>query len=375
MWKLILTIALKSFVRSICLLLIGFSADYAIGQASGDSPGLTQPGAIPSDPAALMLVAVKSNGLTGTGLPPWHLKVSFKILDDQSQIKDQGTYEEFWVSPSKYKQIYTSTGFSQTDYGTANGVMRTGEPKWPPYLLRQIRKAFVNPLPTAEDLAGAHYTSEKYPIMFCVRKPNPPVPPATRPSSNSTYCFASGTANLRMTMTGIDNGQLFPLFRAVRPGTVTFMGRTLPSDLQVGVNSSLKNSLVAHLETIEAINSGGSGGSIADAAFVPPSGAAPPPEAASVDPGPVSLPPAAFLGGNQPPLPDGTAISSSVSNGLLIKRVDPVYPPIAIAARVSGTVILEAHIDKEGNVTKLRVVIGQPMLQQAAMDAVKQWVY
>jgi len=193
--------------------------------------------------------------------------------------------------------------------------MRTGEPKWPPYLLRQIRKAFVNPLPTAEDLAGAHYTSEKYPIMFCVRKPNPPVPPATRPSSNSTYCFASGTANLRMTMTGIDNGQLFPLFRAVRPGTVAFMGRTLPSDLQVGVNSSLKNSLVAHLETIEAINSGGSGGSIADAAFVPPSGAAPPPEAASVDPGPGIANPGGISRGNQPPLPDGTAISSSVSNG------------------------------------------------------------
>ena len=63
-------------------------------------------------------------------MPPWHLKVSFRVLDDEGKPKDSGTYEEFWVSPGKYRQSYTSAGFSQTDYGTANGIMRIGEPKW-----------------------------------------------------------------------------------------------------------------------------------------------------------------------------------------------------------------------------------------------------
>jgi protein TonB len=53
----------------------------------------------------------------------------------------------------------------------------------------------------------------------------------------------------------------------------------------------------------------------------------------------------------------------------------PVYPPIARAARIEGTVRLEATISKAGKIENLRVISGQPMLQQAALDAVKNWLY
>jgi protein TonB len=60
---------------------------------------------------------------------------------------------------------------------------------------------------------------------------------------------------------------------------------------------------------------------------------------------------------------------------MLIQKTQPVYPPIAKAARVSGTVVLQATISKTGSIEGLRVVSGPAMLQSAAMDAVRTWRY
>ncbi|KAA6463143.1 energy transducer TonB [Acidobacteria bacterium AB60] len=76
------------------------------------------------------------------------------------------------------------------------------------------------------------------------------------------------------------------------------------------------------------------------------------------------------------PKPTGPAhISSGVAAGLLLRKVLPVYPPIARAARVEGAVVLAAIIASDGSIQNLRVVSGPPMLQQAALDAVQQWRY
>jgi protein TonB len=58
-----------------------------------------------------------------------------------------------------------------------------------------------------------------------------------------------------------------------------------------------------------------------------------------------------------------------------IKDVAPVYPAIAKAAGVEGTVIIAAAIDANGNVTGTSVLRSVPMLNQAALDAVKEWQY
>ena len=69
------------------------------------------------------------------------------------------------------------------------------------------------------------------------------------------------------------------------------------------------------------------------------------------------------------------SVSSGVATGLLIHKVPPAYPPIAKAARVSGTVVLQVTITKTGNVQDLHVVSGPPMLRQSAIDAVRTWRY
>jgi TonB family protein len=59
----------------------------------------------------------------------------------------------------------------------------------------------------------------------------------------------------------------------------------------------------------------------------------------------------------------------------LIKRVEPVYPEEARQAQVQGIVILEATTDIYGRVASIKVLRSIPPLDQAAIDAVRQWVY
>src|SRR5277367_2363827 len=73
--------------------------------------------------------------------------------------------------------------------------------------------------------------------------------------------------------------------------------------------------------------------------------------------------------------PQRVRVSSGVSTGLLIKKVQPNYPPLAKAARIQGTVVLQAEISKDGTIQNLQLVSGHPMLAPAAIEAVKQWRY
>jgi protein TonB len=68
-------------------------------------------------------------------------------------------------------------------------------------------------------------------------------------------------------------------------------------------------------------------------------------------------------------------ISSGVMAGSLLTKFTPVYPAIAKAAGVQGTVVLQATISKNGTIDNLRVVSGPMLLQQAALDAVKAGRY
>ena len=68
-------------------------------------------------------------------------------------------------------------------------------------------------------------------------------------------------------------------------------------------------------------------------------------------------------------------ISQGVSQGLLIKRVQPIYPSAALKAHAEGAVQIEATINREGNVINPKVLRGDAVLARAALDAVRQWRY
>jgi protein TonB len=293
----------------------------------------SQAAVLPNNPGALMLQAAKSNGLISADMPAWHLKASFKLLDEQGNVKDQGTYEEFFVSPAKYKCSFTGLAFSRTDYGTEKGVLRSGTRQPPPNLITDIRREFVNPLPSPVAIEHQTYQMWKREIdgemLACFMVTGLPMNPSL------SYCLALDKPFLRSTSSTSESLQV--LHRQV----TLFQDRFVPSDLEI--LQSGKPALTAHLETLEVLNP------IDEIDFAPS--------------------------------PDATLlhrrinISAGVVVGLLKENSAPLYPPEAKAAGISGTVVLRAVIGVKGRVTELQIVSGPVALQQAAMDAVRQWQY
>jgi protein TonB len=81
------------------------------------------------------------------------------------------------------------------------------------------------------------------------------------------------------------------------------------------------------------------------------------------------------LGPPPPPPPKVVRVGGNLSAPALLRRVDPVYPELARDARVQGVVILEARVDTRGRVASVKVLRGQPLLDDPAVAAVRQWRY
>jgi periplasmic protein TonB len=94
-------------------------------------------------------------------------------------------------------------------------------------------------------------------------------------------------------------------------------------------------------------------------------------EAVPSDPGPPPSPPLPLPVVNPEPIRQGGIVQAAN----LIYQVNPAYPPLARQARVQGVVVMEAVISRDGMIESLRVVTGHPLLNQAALDAVRQWKY
>ena len=79
-----------------------------------------------------------------------------------------------------------------------------------------------------------------------------------------------------------------------------------------------------------------------------------------------------------PPLPQADVVvrlDPAAAAANLQSRIAPDYPTLARAARVLGAVTLESTINKDGRVTDLKVLKGHPLLNEAALQAVRQWRY
>ena len=98
--------------------------------------------------------------------------------------------------------------------------------------------------------------------------------------------------------------------------------------------------------------------------------------------GSIGLAPALAALPRQPVVPAQAAkptapirLGGNVMEAKILKRVMPIYPPLAKAARISGKVHLMSVIAQDGTIQKLEVIDGHPLLIRAALDAVKQWIY
>jgi TonB family protein len=113
--------------------------------------------------------------------------------------------------------------------------------------------------------------------------------------------------------------------------------------------------------------SGGSEASLMIAPRILPPGMA----TTFVSPSPAASASAGSAEGNMPRI----KVGANVQSMMIVNKVPAVYPPLAKSAHVEGTVQLAAVIGKDGTIMELHSLGGPALLIQAAMDAVKQWVY
>jgi TonB family protein len=311
----------------------------------GAAIGVAQQPAAAADAQAIAQQVMQSNGLSEQSLQPWHIKITFKLLDTKGNTKDEGTFEEYWAGPEKFKRTFTSSGFTQTEFHTADGLRLTGTVNPVPESLGDLAREFVHPIAfNTESLDSTHFDlhelsagSAKLSCLSAVR--NPPANSSAMPL-NETYCLSESAPILRIHLRG--NG-----IRVLRNNIVLFQGKYLPRDIEaygMGIPPQLgPHFYSAHLESAETIKT------MDDALFVPPADAIKPPKQIT--------------------------LAEDAARAQLLEHPKAVYPAIAVAARVSGDVVLPITIGADGHVQTIRILDGPPMLRQAAIDAILQWTF
>ena len=127
-------------------------AQVAQNPVSNASPGTELVPTMPTEPAAMLSLAATANGLDGPDVQPWHIKVSYQTFDHDGDPEISGTYQEFWISPRKYKRSYASANFTQTDFAMDGALYRSGNQEWPGSWEMKVRKLLIQPFGAGVDL-------------------------------------------------------------------------------------------------------------------------------------------------------------------------------------------------------------------------------
>jgi len=286
----------------------------------------------PTNPQEQMLAAVRLNNLTGPDVKPWHIKATYRLLDDKGSVADEGVYEELWAGPVKSKRTFTGKSFTQTDYLTSGGMFRSGPHEDVSQLLFDLRRELVTPLFSVGFKNGEPYISKPVDVngmkLLCLQV-------NMLPSNGILNCVSIDKPILRISVYASDHLQI------LHNRILNYQNNYLAGDLKIVRDE--KPVLIASVEQIEPLEP------LNDSDFTPS------PDAVAQ--------------------PRRINISAGVAVGMLQSHTAPVYPQSALAARISGTVALEAFINVDGTIKDLHVVQGPPELRQAALDAVRTWRY
>ncbi len=241
--------------------------------------------------------------------------------------------------------------------------------------------------------AGSWGAVHAFPLQAAAQLPPPPPPPPPAPETREAYhLVATHYYEIAQRDTSLTDEQKLAAIEkgiaaedralAIDPGyyqAIVYKNILLRLEANLTVDASVRQRLIAEADDLRqtAIAMRGTAtqapqstfDSRADGGRMPPPPPPPPP--------PTTYP--AF------PSYDGFAqlaqdlkpvrIGGGIKQPLKIRDVRPIYPPIAQQARVQGVVILEALIDADGGVQAARVLRSIPLLDQAALDAVRQWQY
>lgn len=298
------------------------------------------------DPRAILAAAAPFYDFSDPALKPWHLKATYQLYDDKGNPTEQGTFEYWWASPKVYRVSWSRPSAKHTDWHAADGKAAyeaTGEGIG--FFEQKLRSVLFSPLPRSSDLDPAKIRLDrqdvklgdvKVPcIMVIPLMPQHGLVQAVPLGLFPTYCFDPRLPALRVSYSF---GTIAMSFDRI----VKLQGRYLPREIKFFEGK--KQILSADVQTIEGI--------------------------AANDPALTPTATAVF------PKVEKVGISAGIAVGMLVKKQVPIYPQDAKDARVSGTVVLQAIIGRDGRIYDLRVVSAPwPSLAASSLWAVMRWEY
>ncbi len=298
---------------------------------------------LPKDPRVLLAAAKPLYGYNDSALKPWHLIGTYQIFDDAGNPAQQGKYEFWWEKPGVYRSSWSRAGGTRSEWHTADGnalQQSAGDRLF--YFEHAIENLVFSPVPdlSSLDQGGFEIKRDQMSIgklkLPCVEiraharsDGKSPFLPGVQPGS---YCFDPHIPVLRIE-------RLFNSVYIEFSQLTNRQNHVIPRE--ISITDRRHKLLTFCVETI---------GDWADPETIkPPSGAMP------------------FLSADRL-LPN--------DEGRLENKIPPIYPQAAKAERLSGTVILDAMIGRDGKVTDIRVLSSpSSLLTSASKEAVAQWRY
>ncbi len=301
---------------------------------------------LPKNPAEILAMATPFYDFNSSELKPWHLKATYQLYDEKGQPADQGTYEHWWVSDGLHRSTWTRSGARYSEWRSPDGkhaYVASGQAF--DFFEFRLESSLISPLPGGADLDPSKVRLDRESIspgglkLSCVMViPNMPLHGQTQPvplGMFPTYCFDPQTPVLRL---AYSFGTLTMEFNRI----VKVQNRFLARD--VALYEGKRKILTATVDEIDGI-------SPSDPALTPP------PDAQLIH-------------------HESMAVPEGVAQGKLLRKEMPVYPEDAKKAHISGRVILETTIGRDGRIHNLRVVSAPwPSLAGAALWAVSRWQY
>jgi TonB family protein len=284
--------------------------------------------------------AEKTTSLSGDDVAPYHVKIAVLLYDEKGKPSEQGTVEEWWAGAGKDKRVYAMPSYSATVVREDGKVFRTPGVSHPPAMVELLLDQVERPLPEDSEVENAKLEMKKINYgkvpLECIMLAQPIKGLNTIPMGLfPTYCFDPGKNSLRL---GFNYGTQL----VIRNSIATFQNRFVSLDVVVRTGDVTTAKGHVAVLTKQAVTD-------ADLAIDGLVG----------------------IGNNAP-----VKLSSGVTQGMALKRPNPIYPQSAKENHVSGTVVLHALIGTDGHIFRLTVLSSSdPDLAIAALAAVRQWVY
>jgi len=288
------------------------------------------------------------------------MKVSYLLYDGTDNHPQPGVYEFWWVSPSQSRSTWMRRGLSHTDWHLSNGQLAYEASGSPLSLFEyKLEAALLSPLPKASDLDPLRFRldykgetgGETCLMIFPIRGTDGAAPDGSGPFPElspdqgpfPTFCFETVEPVLRSVYSF---ERVLTQYSNVRQTQGRYLAR------RVLFSEGTRKLLTAKVDLVEPISN-------SDRALNPPASASKTEVFASRD---VSL--------------RDVEIDMDQSQGMLIKKTEPVYPAEARKAGIEGKVELDATIGTDGKIHDLRVMSAPAAsLAAASFAAVLQWEY